>query len=263
MKVKFFSALAVIVLAAATMLAQDGRTKVNFYNQTSDTLRFMLNGNPVCTGDVIPGGYCTEPVNPGTYTASATNGRQTTGGQTFDIAYGETYNYRVFVKDTSFNTTPGLKLASYQTVALLNYGPFSIDSPASLSRSAVENGTTDAGKSYTRTRWSGAMDNQDTYMVYVADYPFDLASEDLARIVSGFVTGAGGRVIKQTAVTVSGQPAQAVIVETELAGKTLRIALLVTTKGNRAYIFMFGSLLETKDTDMGAVTTFFSSARLN
>jgi len=141
---KFLIALLFVVSTLA--FGQDGRTKVNFFNQTSTTLRFMLNGNPVCTGDVIPQGYCTEPVNPGTYTASATNGQQTTGGQTFDIAYGETYNYRVFVENSAAPVPEGLKLANYRTVSQSSNQAFDVTF-AGNGEVKTESGANDAGTS--------------------------------------------------------------------------------------------------------------------
>ena len=138
MKLRIFSALAVIVLAAASLFAQDGRTKVNFSNHTGDSVRFMLNGNPACTGDVIPNGFCTEPVNPGTYTASATNGRETTGGQTFSIEYGGTYTYTVYVQESAAPVPPGLILVS----DLDYHKGFTVNAPVDLKAGAPIQGTT-------------------------------------------------------------------------------------------------------------------------
>jgi hypothetical protein len=146
---KFFGAIATIVLAAATMFAQDGNTKVNFINQTSSTLRFMLNGSPACAGDIIPNGSCTESVNPGTYTASATDGQQSTGGKTFSIAYGETYNYRVY-EDQSLAAPvrSGMKLAALQSVGVFTNNYFSTNFVGQVETSQARNDSNTSSQYY-------------------------------------------------------------------------------------------------------------------
>lgn len=262
---KIFSAIAVVVLAAATMFAQDGRTKVNFYNHTDSSLRFMLNGSPVCTGDVIPNGYCTEPVNPGTYTATATNGQQTTGGQTFTINYGESYDYSVSMQQSNYEVPAGKKLANYRTVANLDYHMgFIVNAPIILTTDGPTQGTTHAGVTYTATLYSGAVANGDGYFVSVNEYPFAVANDDLQRATEGFRASLNARILNQTSPTVtSGQPSLLTTMEAQQNGRTLRIAFLVTYKGNKAFMFAFFSYLDTPNTDVDAVATFFGSVQLN
>ena len=251
--------IALMFLASTLLFAQDGRTKVNFYNQTDSTLRFMLDGNPVCTGDVIPNGMCTEIVNPGSYTASATNGQQTTGGQSFTIAYGETYNYRVWNQSTQLNNTnPDLR-----TVSLREYSDgFMVDAPVTLSRGATTPGRTTNGADYTQTVYTGVMPNTDVYMVAVGNYPFALTVEDNARGLEGFRAAVNGTVISQKVVTVSGHPALAAVITSFDGSRQLNFGLLFTFKGNTNYFFVFGSYVDVTTTDMDAMKQFFTSASI-
>jgi hypothetical protein len=259
MKLRIFSALAVIVLAAASLFAQDGRTKVNFVNQTNSSLRFMLNGNPACTGDVIPNGFCTEPVNPGAYTASATNGQQTTSGQSFDIAYGETYTYTVSVQESAAPVPPGLILVS----DLDYHKGFTVNAPVDLKAGVPNQGTTDQGKPWTGTMYTAELPNGDAYFVEVAEYGFALGNDDLDRITDGFAKGVKGTVTSRDRVTVSGSPAETSVIEATVDGKALRFGLLIAIRGNNAYMFVFGTDLAAPGTNMDDVKTFFTSARLN
>ena len=252
--------ITLLFLASTLMFAQDGRTKVNFYNQTDSTLRFMLNGNPACTGDVIPGGFCTEPVNPGAYTASATNGSQTTGGQSFDIAYGETFNYRAYVQ-TGRNTNPSLR-----TVSLREYSDsFTVDSPVTLSKGATTPGTTNKGIAYTQTVYTATLPNSDIYMVAVGNYPFALVVADNDNGLEGFRDAVHGTVLTQRVVTVSGQPALAAVISAKDPdnGREIRFGVLLTFRGNTNYIFAFASYLDVTTTDTDAMKQFFTSARIN
>jgi hypothetical protein len=260
-----FLAIALLFIASTLAFGQDGRTKVNFVNQTGDTLRFFLNTRPACSGDVMPGGFCTESVNPGSYVATASNGQQTTGGQAFDIAYGETYTYRVYVEQTATPVPYGLKRAGYKTVANLDYHMgFTVDVPITLTTDGPKAGVTNQGKPYTQSIYMGVLANDDTYMVGVSDYTFALSNEDLARGLEGFRAGlTKGTVTKQESLTVSGQPALMAFVDSEVNGRTLRFALLITYKGNKAVFFTFGTWLDSQGTDLEAVKTFFKSAALN
>jgi hypothetical protein len=259
MKLRIFSALAVIVLAAASLFAQDGRTKVNFSNHTGDSVRFMLNGNPACTGDVIPNGFCTEPVNPGTYTASATNGRETTGGQTFSIEYGGTYTYTVYVQESAAPVLPGLVLVS----DLDYHKGFTVNAPVDLTAGAPLQGTTDQGKPWTGTQYAATLPNGDAYMVQVAEYGFALSTDDLDRGTNGFAGAVKGTVTSRDRVTVSGFPAETSVIEATVDGTAYRFGLLLTIRGNTAYLFVFGTDLAAPGTNMDDVKTFFTSARLN
>ena len=251
--------IALMFLASTLVFAQDGRTKVNFYNRTSTTLRFMLNGNPVCTGDVIPQGFCTEPVNPGAYTASATNGQQSTGGQSFSIAYGETYDYTVREQSSQLNNTnPDLR-----TVSLQEYSDgFTVNAPVTLSRGATTPGRTTNGVDYTQTIYSATLPNTDVYMVAVGNYPFALTVEDNARGLEGFRAAVNGTVISQKVVTVSGHPALAAVITSFDGSRQLNFGLLFTFKGNTNYFFVFGSYVDVTTTDMDAMKQFFTSASI-
>lgn len=253
--------IALMFLASTLMFAQDGRTKVNFYNQTDSNLRFMLDGNPVCTGDVIPGGYCTEVVNPGSYTASATNGAQTSGGQSFTIAYGETYNYRVWNQSTQLNNTN----SDLRTVSLREYSDgFTVDAPVTLTKGATTPGRTTNGVDYTQTTYAGNMANTDVYMVAVGNYPFALTVADNDRGLEGFRAAVHGTIVSQTAVTVSGQPALAAVISAKDpdSGREIRFGFLATFRGNSNYLFVFGSYVDVTNTDVDAMKQFFTSASI-
>lgn len=263
---KLFSSIAVVVLAAATMFAQDGRTKINFYNQTSTTLRFTLNGDPACTGDVIPQGTCTEILTAGnSYTPGATNGRQSVSDSSFVAEYGNTYTYTVREESTNNTGNPDLiRTASLRTVANLSYPEgFSVNAPVPLTTDGPVDSTTTAGKPYTSTQYRGSLPNGDFYVAAAAIYPFAVVNDDLQRMTDGFVAGVNGTVIKSDSTTVSGQPAMITIVDAKKGGRTLRFAILVTFKGNKAYTFVFATWLDTDGTNLDDVTTFFSSTQIN
>ena len=251
--------IALMFLASTLLFAQDGRTKVNFINNTDSNLRFMLNGSPVCTGDVIPNGFCTEVVNPGAYVASATNGAQTTSGQSFSIAYGETYNYRVWNQSTQVNiTNPNLR-----TVSLREYSDgFTVDAPVTLSKGATTSGRTTNGVDYTQTIYSATLPNTDVYMVAVGNYPFALEVADNARGLEGFRAAVNGTVISQKVVTVSGHPALAAVITSFDGSRQLNFGLLFTFKGNANYLFVFGSYVDVTTTDTDAMKQFFTSASI-
>jgi hypothetical protein len=64
-------ALSVLVLSA-TLLFAFGQARINFINNSNATVRFFVDGSPACSGDIIPGGTCTEYVSaPATHTLSA------------------------------------------------------------------------------------------------------------------------------------------------------------------------------------------------
>jgi hypothetical protein len=251
--------ITLMFLASTFAFGQDGKTKVNFYNQTDSSLRFMLNGNPVCTGDVIAGGFCVEPVVPGAYVASATNGRQTTSGQSFDIAYGETYTYTVHVQESAAPVPPGLILVS----DLDYHKGFTVNAPVDLKAGAPIQGTTNQGKPWTGTQYTAELPNGDAYFVEVAEYGFALGNDDLDRGTNGFAGGVKGTVTSRDRVTVSGYPAETSVIEATVDGKSLRFGLLIAIRGNTAYMFVFGTDLAAPGTNMDDVKTFFTSARLN
>lgn len=252
-----FLIAALLFLASTLSFGQDGRTKINYYNKTSVTLRMLINGAPACTGDVMPGGMCTEPVNPDTYHIGATNGKQTTD-RVVTLPDGGTFDYTLYEQESENRITPGLSLVSF-----LNYGPFNVNAPISLQKGETTNETTKYGKQFTDTVWTGSLPNDDTYMVSVAQYPFALVTEDLTRETDGFAAAIDGKILKQGNVTISGQPALASIIEAQKDGRAMRFALIVVNKGNTSYLFAFGTWLDTQSTDMDAVKAFFTSAVLN
>lgn len=262
---KLFSSIAVVVLAAATMFAQDGRTKINFYNQTSTTLRFTLNGDPACTGDVIPQGTCTEILTAGnSYTPGATNGRQSVSDSSFVAEYGNTYTYTVREESTNNTGNPDLiRTASLRTVSSTNYGSFTVDAPVTLTTSGPTHETTTSGKPYVKTVYGGSLPNGDYYAVGIGDYPFAVVRADLDKVTDGFVQGVNGTVVSSQEVTVSGQPAIATIVNAEKNGRKIQFAILVTFKDNLSYVFAFGTWSDAEGTNLEDVKTFFRSARLN
>ena len=250
--------IALLFLVSTLAFGQDGRTRVNFYNQVGVTLQFMLNGRPACSYAVMPGGMCTESVNPGNYTATATDGTNTTGGQNFDIAYGETYNYRVFPQQSA-TLTPGLV-----RVADLDYhNGFTINAPLELKTDGPTNNTTDAGKPFTQTLYSATMPNTDVYMVGVSAYNFAVDNADLDRGIEGFRGSLKGTVLSTTPFVVSGQPAKMAVIDAKDSnGRELRFALLITFKGTKAYMFVFGSYLDVPNSNGDEFKTFFNSARI-
>jgi len=177
---KFF-ALALLFLASSFVLAQDGRTRIDYYNKSSQTVRMLINGNPACTGDVMPGGYCTEPINPGTYVLSATNGRQETSPFTCTINDGGECNYTVFdAQQSSVNNNPNLRTVNYTPVSQLQFPGFSVDFS---SQPQVETFRNDANTS-TRTVYT-VIGNEAVEQVVVVkvdhDIPVDYTSSDFYR----------------------------------------------------------------------------------
>jgi hypothetical protein len=254
--------IALMFLASTLLFAQDGRTRIDFYNQTSSRLWFTLNGEKACTSDVIPNGTCTEILNAGqAYTPGATNGVQSTQGDSFTAEYGHHYTYTVYETKSQINNTNPYLI----TVADLDYhAGFAVDAPLTLIRGAATPGTTDGGIAYTQTVFMGSMPNTDIYMVGVGVYPFALSVEDNGRGLEGFRKAVSGTIISQTVVTVSGQPALAAIISAkDDAGRELRMGVLITFKGNTDFIFAFGSYQDVTNTDETAMKLFFTSAHLN
>jgi len=266
MKKYFALLLASILMLAVSVFAQDGATTLNYYNRTSQTIRMLVNGNPACSGDVMPGGYCVESVNPGTYLMQATNGPQTTAGFSCTVQYGQHCDYTVN-EQTSQNFNPVRTIntsAHYIQVQLLNYGPFNADSPIVLTTTGPQPSTTDEGLSFTETTWNGETQNGDFYMIGVGVYPFNVVNTDLQQAIDGFRAGVKGTVTDQKPITVSGQPATVAIIDSrDEKGRVMRFMMLVTYKSNTAYMFIFGTYLDVQGTDMEAVKTFFNSIQLN
>lgn len=162
-------------------------------------------------------------------------------------------------KETAVQVAPGLKL-----VANLDYhNGFTVDAPLTMTTDGPKAGTTNSGVAYTLTIYGAAQPNDDNYMVGVSEYPFQVEYADLDRGIEGFRAAVDGTVTKTNTATVSGNPAKMAVVEAVRNGRTIRFALLITYRGNKAFIFAFGTWMDTQDTNMDEVKTFFTSARLN
>jgi hypothetical protein len=158
----------------------------------------------------------------------------------------------------------GLKLTSYKAVANLDYHKgFTVDAPVTLTTDGPTQGTTNQGRPFTQTTYAGGLPNDDTYMVSVCDYGFALSDADLDRGTDGFAGGINGTVTSRRRVTVSGYTAAASVIESVKNGRTMRFGLLIVIRGNSAYMFVFGTWLDTTGTNMADVETFFKSAALN
>lgn len=243
--------LALMLLVSTLAIAQDGRTRVNYYNQTSQTLRMLIDGRPACTGDVIPQGYCTEPVTPGVHSIGATNGQQSVGRNVV-LEDGETFNYTVSEQEAAY--TPGLK-----RVTVAQYSGFSVDSPVALA-SIETNGshTANNGTQFTSNIYQGVTQNV-TYTAGTMDYTFALTTDDLQRGTDGFVKSVGGTVVLSKDYTVNGQSVRMTSVQTE-AHKYL---FLITFKGNRAYMFVAEAPVDGLNSDdLNSVNTFFTTITL-
>lgn len=254
--------IALMFLASTLMFAQDGRTRIDFYNQTSTRIWFTLNGEKAGTSDVIPGGTMPEILNAGqTYTPGATNGVQSTQGDSFTAEYGHHYTYTVYETKSQVNNRNPYLI----TVADLSYASgFSVDAPVTLTQGPDTPSTTTSGVNYTQTVYMAILPNSDVYMVGVGTYPFALAVTDNVAGLEGFRASVNGAVVSQNAVTVSGQPALAAVITTkDETGRELRMGVLITFRGNKDYIFAFGSYLDVKNTDEDAIKRFFASASLN
>ena len=262
---KKFFALTLLFLASSFVLAQDGRTRIDYYNKSSQTVRMLINGNPACTGDVMPGGYCTEPVNPGTYVLSATNGRQETSPFTCTINDGGECNYTVFdAQQSSVNNNPNLRTVSLQSVNIRkSYSGVNATTPMELTTNGPVAGTTVDGQPYTETKYTGSVANGDTYIIDVATYNTPVGINNLNNITNYFVKEVNGTILNQVDATLSGLPAKLSIVEAVRNGRTVRYGYEVAEQGNTAYILIFASWLDVTDTDMNAMETFFSSATIN
>jgi hypothetical protein len=180
-----------------------------------------------------------------------------------------TFSYRggacVYSENQAAPVPNGLKLTNYHTIANLDYhNGFTVDAPTTLKTDGPQDSTTNQGKPFTETIYTGTLANDDTYMVAVSQYGFQVAQTDLALGLEAFRVSTNGTITKQdSSLTVSGQPALMAFVDSDVKGRTLRFALLITYKGNKAFIFAFGTWLDTTGTDLEAVKTFFKSAALN
>jgi hypothetical protein len=224
----------------------------------------LIDGRSACTGPVIPNGFCTEIVNPGTYLAQATNGTQTTVGKSLTVAYGETVEYTV-VETDSKNLMPNRGEAKYVTVSDLDYHRgFSVDAPVTLIEQPTTTGTTHAGRPYTENAYTAELPNTDSYLAGVFTYDFTLATEDLDRATEGFRAGINGTVLHTNVTTTSGLPSKITSFSSKEAasGREMRFVLLIVAKANRAYMFVFGTYLDVTSTNNEEVKRFFNSVRI-
>ena len=246
-----------LMLCLASTLSFAGT--ISYYNRTDQTIQMLRDGVPPGIGsNVIPNGFYSETVGYGSYTLSATNGRQTTGGHACTIDEDNNRcDYTVSIRE-SYNTTPGLTY-----VALLNYGRFNVNAPAQLTKGETTNGTTDFGKPFTSTMWTAELANGDFYIVGITDYGFATTREDLDKAVNGYTTSLKGVIEKKQYTTVSGQPAVLALVTFSRSGHSFKSVLLIATKGSSAYMFAFATDEAAVGTDNAAVGEFFSSAAIN
>lgn len=135
------------------------------------------------------------------------------------------------------------------------------DAPIVLTTNGPEAATTTQGKPFTETIYGGTLQNDDAYMVAVCEYGFQLDSNDLGRMTDGFATAKGvdGTILSRRGTTVSGLPAEASVIDSKQGNRTLRFFLVTTVKGNKAYLYLFGTWMDTQGTDTDAVKTFFES----
>jgi hypothetical protein len=142
-------------------------------------------------------------------------------------------------------------------------GTVSVDAPVELTTDGPTQGTTVNGQPYTSTMYSGSMPNSDFYGVDVSTYGFTVEYADLDKATEGFRNAVNGTILHQEHLTVSGQPALASMVFSTKTGKEIRLAVLITFKGNSLYQFVFVTAMDAPNTDQEAVNTFFNSAKLN
>lgn len=136
-----------------------------------------------------------------------------------------------------------------------------VDAPLVLTTTGPETGTIAAGATYTRTTYMATASNDDTYLVAVAQYPFQLANTTLDDFTKGFVGALGDnvKVLSSIDVTVSGLPAKSTAVELIKNGRAIRFFIVVTYRGNTGYIIAFGTWMDTQGTDPAVVKQYFQS----
>jgi len=256
--------IALLFLMSTFALGQDGRTKINYINSTSQVLNMLIDGRPACAGPVIASGFCTEIVYPGTYLAQATNGSQITAGASLTLADGDTATYTV-TEDDSENVMPNQSQAKLVTVSdtASTYADlgFSVVSPIALTRDATTSGVTHSGLPYTYNVLGGTYANGDELMLGVSNYgTYQVVPADLQRAADGFAAGVKGTIVKQEPVLLnSGQQGlMSAIIGDTVNGKTMAYLVLDVYKGNTFYQVAFAAPKETPS-DMEGVKKFFSS----
>jgi hypothetical protein len=143
-----------------------------------------------------------------------------------------------------------------------------VDAPVTLTTTGSETGTTTAGNSagshYTRTNYTGEQSNGDVYMVNLGKYPYQLAATTNEDMTQAFIAGVpNSKVLNSRATTLSGLDAQATVLELTDNGRVMRIFVIVTHRGDTAYILAFGTYMDTQGTDNAVVARFFANASIN
>jgi hypothetical protein len=143
-----------------------------------------------------------------------------------------------------------------------------VDAPVTLTTDGPETSTTTSGNSagshYTRTNYMGEQSNGDIYMVNFGKYPFQLATTTNDDMTQAFIEGVpGSKVLNSRATTFAGLDARSTVLELVQDGRTMRIFLIVTHRGDTAYIFAFGTFMDTQGTDNAVVARFFANASIN
>ena len=133
------------------------------------------------------------------------------------------------------------------------------DAPVVLTTDGPEAGTTTQGTPYTETVYESSLQNDDTYLVAVSEYGFQIAPNSASTFTDGFASGINGEVKQRNAVTVSGVAAESSVIEAVKDGRTIRFYLVTVPTGNKVYAYAFGTWMDTQGTDLTAVRTFFTS----
>jgi hypothetical protein len=248
---------ALMFLMSTLAFAQDGRTRIEYYNQTSQTVSFYDDGSSV--GSVIPNGFTSESVFPGTHNLSASEPNGSVS-RTIELEDGHRFQWTITEGNAMLNTNPNLNLV---LASFTQYDGFSVNAPVPLIKDGPHQGSTHGGKSFTYTQYEGDMPNTDSYLVGVYDYSFAVTNEDLDKYVDGFANGTSGTVIsRDRSFTISGLPAELAIVSGTSGGRAIRFAIAVTYRGNRAVAFVFGSFTDVTSNEED-FKNFFASASIN
>jgi len=93
---KTFAVVLGLILLASTNAFAAGQVKVNFVNATSMTMRFSVDGNPVCSGDVIPNGFCVDYISIGMHTFRAVDVNDSRNSSTLDHELDDSANEWTF-----------------------------------------------------------------------------------------------------------------------------------------------------------------------
>lgn len=133
------------------------------------------------------------------------------------------------------------------------------NAPVTLITDGPEKAKTNDGHDFTQTIYGASLQNDDTYLVAISEYPFQTDNSQLDAVINGFTNGVGGEVKQSQDVTIAGLAGRSAVVETVKNGHTMRFYLAVVFKGNKAYVYAFGTWMDTQGTDISAVKTFFQS----